>query len=226
MGPVVTATQSRERLGGRLSVLPSRVSSRRWPAASLAVLVACASAAAFVLLWLSAGERRAVLAVARPVRAGQQLAAEDLTETRVSADPSVALVPASEARDVVGQTTRVGLVPGSLLSPDQLGAGDGLEPGEALAGMSLDRSRLPAGNVDVGDRVRVVEAGPPGTGADPAAAGTGYAVVAEGRVVSVDEDDETGSGEVAVTLATGADAAAAVAAAVAGDRASLLVVAP
>ncbi len=216
--------QDQRQRDGSLGVL-GRPERRRWPAATLAVLVAAGAAAAFVLLWLSAGERRAVLVVARPVPAGQQIVADDLTQARVAADPQVQVIAAGDADTVVGQTAQTDLVAGELLSRRELGGDGGLAAGEALVGLALEPGRLPAGNVEAGDLVQVLETG---TGDQPGqAAGAGppaWSVLAEGRVVSVAEDTETGTGQVAVTVLTDAASAGAVAAAEAVGRASLLVV--
>jgi hypothetical protein len=202
----------------------ARTGRRRWPAATLAVLVAAGAAAAFVLLWLSAGERRAVIVVARPVPAGQRVAAEDLTQARVAADPQVEVIAAGDASEVVGQTARTDLVAGELLSRGELGGDGGLAAGEALAGLALEPGRLPAGNVEVGDRVQVLDTGASEQAGQAGGSAPGWSLLAEGRVVSVAEDTQTGTGQVAVTVVTDTASAAAVAAAEAAGRASLLVI--
>ena len=77
-----------------------------------------------VSVWLqaSAGRRSEVLAVARPVPAGAQVAAEDLKVVRISTDSSLRPLPAAQRDRVVGQTAAVTLVPDTLVSQSQLQA--------------------------------------------------------------------------------------------------------
>ena len=67
------------------------------------------------------GDRVPVLAVARPVAAGQSIQAADLRQVSTADDPSLGLVPASQATWVVGRTAVAPLLQGTLLTRAMLG---------------------------------------------------------------------------------------------------------
>jgi len=148
---------------------------RRWSLALLAVLITLGSALAFVLLWINAGERKPVLALARTVPAGQVIVADDLTVVRVSADPQLDPVPSSERQSVIGKTAGSDLVKGSLLTRGQLTEGQLLEPGKAIVALTLAESQMPTG-VRVGDQLEIVLIPPK----DP----SGYTHVEDAKVLT------------------------------------------
>lgn len=94
----------------------------------VAVLVAAGSALVFALLWLNAGDRGAVLAVAGAVAAGEVIEAGDVAAVRVSVDPVLAPLPARARADVIGQTAAVDLVAGTPLRSRRRTGGDGPVP--------------------------------------------------------------------------------------------------
>lgn len=211
-------------------VAPTSMRQRRWPLALVAALVALGSALVFAVLWLNAGNRQPVLAIARPVPAGQVLSADDLRVVRVSSDPGIDPIPASRRGAVIGQTATSGLVPGSLLTEGQLGGSVTLlGPGQAVVGLALKGGQLPTSNLKVGDQVVIVQTPPPGAGSaavDPSGAagtqGTGF-VLGAGRVFGIDKAED-GSRDVVVSLSVAREIAAGVVAAASGDRVSLVLV--
>src|SRR5690606_36253197 len=82
-----------------VGVAPRR--QRRWSLALVAALVVLGSALAFAVLWMNAGDRKPVLALARDVDAGEVLTDGDLEVVRVAADPGVVLVPSDARAEVV-----------------------------------------------------------------------------------------------------------------------------
>jgi len=196
----------------------------------VAALVALGSALVFAVLWLNAGNRQPVLAVARPVPAGQVLSAEDLRVVRVSSDPGIDPIPASRRGAVVGKTTTSGLVPGSLLTEGQLGGSVTLlGPGQAVVGVELKGGQLPTSNLKVGDQVAIVQTPLPGAGSAATDAsglsstrGTGF-VLGNGRVYGIDKAED-GSRDVVVSLSVAREIAAAVVSAGSGERVSLVLV--
>ena len=199
---------------------------RRLPVVAVAALVAVGSALVFAVLWMNAGDRRAVMAVAAPVAAGEVLEAEDLTAVRVSADPQLSVIPASARQEVVGRRAAVDLVAGTLLTTAHLRSGSPVAAGRAVVGVALDAGRLPAARLQPGDRVQVVQTLPP-TG-DPAATGDGPLgrVIADAEVAAVHAGDEAvASGSALVTLDLAEGDAPQVAGAAAADRVSLVQVA-
>jgi hypothetical protein len=133
------------------------------------VLVGAALMVAFALLFGLAAFRAdpatPVLAVARPVPAGQVITEADLQVVRVAPEAGVDLFGEAERSTVVGRTARVPLVEGSLLAPGQVGAAAWPPVGESVVAVPVPAGRLPAGLAE-GSRVSVLVAG--GEGAEAA----------------------------------------------------------
>ncbi|MFZ5871536.1 MAG: SAF domain-containing protein, partial [Actinomycetota bacterium] len=112
--------------------------------------------------WLvkSAGDRVAVLAVARPVPFGAVITAQDLTRAEVSADPAVATVPVADIDEVLGLVAATNLAPGSLLTRAAVTDVKPPGPGEVLVAIALPATRMPAGSLQAGDKVLVVDTPP------------------------------------------------------------------
>jgi hypothetical protein len=108
-----------------------------------------------VLLYGNLGNRKPVLAAARPVAAGQVIQASDLREVRVAADNGVGTVPAAGRDRVVGRPAAVALVSGGLLTPGQVANGPALPSGSAVIGATLKPGQFPGG-LRSGDGVLVV----------------------------------------------------------------------
>ncbi len=104
----------------------------------------------------NAGHRRNVLVVARQVKAGTVIQADDVGETRVAADSSVHVVPAVDRSRVIGQVAAINLAPGTLISLDQLSAGPPLAASQAVVGLALKAAELPS-NLQPSDHVMLVE---------------------------------------------------------------------
>ncbi len=216
---------------------PPRVPSgptrqRRWSLALVSILVTIGSALAFALLWVNAGGREPVLAVARPVPEGQLIEAADLAVVRVSADPGLRPVGADRRAAVIGQSAAVDLVPGALLTQGQWGDASLLAEGDVVVGVPVPREQLPSGRLQPGDQVLVVlnasssapadldgGAGRPAGSVAPGSLGR---VLAEARVFASDElvDGSTA----VVSLAVPREGAPDIAGASAEGRVSLVLV--
>jgi hypothetical protein len=129
---------------------------RRWTLALLALLLTVGSGLAFVVLWLNAGDRRPVLAAATSIAAGQQIQREHLAVVRVSTDPGLTPIPASQRDEIVGQVATVDILPGTLLVDDAVGRDSGLAPNAAVIAVALPPERLPAPDLETGDTVLVL----------------------------------------------------------------------
>jgi hypothetical protein len=195
------------------------------------LVLACVLAYAYGALRL--GDRVQVLAVARPVAAGQVIAAADVRAVTAARDPSVALIAVADSGRVVGRTAVVPLVAGVLLTPALVGDAAAFPPaGTVTASLALKPGRYPQG-VTAGSRVLVVlaAASDPATGqpsatasasADPAETGSGSAPAAvtrmEATVLSVDLTGD-GQGATVITLLLGtADGVKVAAASAAGTQ--------
>ncbi|MDG4764469.1 SAF domain-containing protein [Solwaraspora sp. WMMD406] len=100
------------------------------------------------------GDRVQVLAVARPVAAGQAITAAHLTQVSAARESRVRLVPASNAVEVVGRTAVVPLVAGMLLTPEVLGDAAFPPGGQVTASVAVKPGQYPQG-LAAGARVAV-----------------------------------------------------------------------
>ena len=180
------------------------------------------SALVAVALYSNVGNRQPVLAVARPVAAGQTVAAADFKVVRVSADPGVRTVPAAELSRIVGQPAGVALSPGALLAPAQLTSGPALPPGSMVVGAVLKPGQFPLG-LRAGDAVRLVLLPAAGSAAvDPSSEQGAKAPAAIRATVAAVEKVPDSAGTTAVSLAVLPEMGPAVAAAGAQGHLSVM----
>jgi hypothetical protein len=133
--------------------------------AGLLAMVVCAGA--FTLVYLGADARVQVLAAARPLAVGQTISAGDLQVVRIVPDTGMALLPATDASQVIGRSVAVPVAAGTLLSESQLGPVEWPPAGQAVAALPVKPGRLPAG-LAAGSPVLVVAvAQDPLLGSDP-----------------------------------------------------------
>ena len=221
MSPTVTSN-STSRATSSLPTRPALASTaqrnRSRIAAGALILAACTLAA--VVVYGRIGDRRAVLAVARGVDVGQTLQAGDLRIVHVSADPGLRSIPASQRSQVLGRPAAVRLVPGTLLSPAEIGDGAALPEGMALVGAILKPGQFPLG-LAPGDTVALVAA--PASGAGVAVGADSSAVPPTATVVAVDRSDDA-TGNTIVSLQLPATSAPLIAGAGAAGRLNLVVV--
>ena len=142
--------------GVRLSPAKPR---RNGPLIAVGVLLMVGFGLAAAVLQLHAADRTVVLAVARPVPIGQEIRPGDLSSVRISIDPALRPIPASELSSVVGRAAAVPLVPGALLTRGQIADSAGLPKGKVVVGLALKAGQLPANTLRVGDQVLVVATG-------------------------------------------------------------------
>lgn len=176
---------------------PVRLRARRRPAL-LALGVALVVTGVLGGVWLvtAAGQRTSVLAVARPVPFGAVITVEDLRRAEVSVDATVATVPASDVDSVVGRVAATDLLQGQLLSAAAVTDAGPPSPGQVLVALAVPATRMPAGSLQAGDRVLVVE-----TPAVDADAPTLPPAALPATVVRLGEPDLNGVTVVDVTVA-------------------------
>jgi hypothetical protein len=97
--------------------LPTR---RRWGRFAAGATLALLGAWVFAALYVSAGERVEVLALAHDVDQYKVLSEDDFRTVRVSTDPGLETVKASDADELIGRTAKVPLVEGTLVSEGAL----------------------------------------------------------------------------------------------------------
>ncbi|SHN42713.1 SAF domain-containing protein [Cryptosporangium aurantiacum] len=106
------------------------------------------------------------LAVARPVAAGATITAEDLAVVQVNSTVGLTPLAASERGSVVGKRAKVSLVPGTLLTKDQLTDVELVGPGQQQVGIGLKPERMPAKRLSPGDKVQLVSTPAPNATSD------------------------------------------------------------
>lgn len=221
-GGVTTAGPRLARV--RRSALPTGTSAeglparRRWARVAAGAALALLGGWVFASLYVSAGERVEVLVVARDVDRFAEVQDDDLRTVRVAADPGVDTVEAGERDQVVGRVAATDLVEGALLSPNQvLASGERrVAENEAIVGAELGPGDAPQGALVGGVEVYVV--------VRPSETSTGDQTAARvpGWILEVGEPDENTDAR-AVELVVPESQAAAVTAAAAEDRLSLVV---
>ena len=117
-----------------------------------------------VFLVNRAGTREDVLSVRQPVAYGSVITADDLATVQVSHDPGLSTMPASQLSLAVGKVATTQLAPGSLLTASELADTAPPAAGQVLVALAVPPSRLPAGSLQPGDRLLVVDT--PAAGAD------------------------------------------------------------
>jgi SAF domain len=190
------------------------------PAAGALLLLAVTVICVLVLARdrAEAGGREPVLALARPVAAGQVITAADLRVVEVSTAGAVSLVPARRQAQVTGRTAAAGLPAGSLLAAGDVGA-PSPGRGQAWLGVALMPGCYPPG-LSPGQNVGVLAAPAPGSGGREPARVAGYGVV-----LSVAAAPAPGTaGEIVVELDLPRYAVPQVTAAAAAGRVSLAVI--
>lgn len=162
------------------------------------------------------GSTRTYLAVARPVAVGAALVPADVTTVRITTDPGLRPISATNVDRVVGRHAAVALVPGTLLTGDQLTDVPIPGPGQSLVGLGLPEDRLPASRVKPGSAVTLVATTQTSGVVQPDSTSTGPPPTFPAVVVDVRKGVRDGTLLINVTVSK-ADAAT-VAALAASDR--------
>jgi hypothetical protein len=112
---------------------------------ALAVLLIVAGALTAAYVAQRVGSTQDFLGVARRVEAGAQIQAADLIKVRINEAVGLRPIPAGQAASVIGKHAVMALVPGSLLTMEQVAVTSIPRPGHQLLGVSLNDDQLPAG---------------------------------------------------------------------------------
>ncbi|MDG4795005.1 SAF domain-containing protein [Micromonospora sp. WMMD1082] len=165
------------------------------------VLLVLATVATFWQVDLRRNAAHQYLAVARPISAGEVIAAADVRVVRVPNPQGLALVAAERRDQVVGHSAAVPLAAGSLLVSSQVGPAAWPPAGQAVIAVPVPEGRAPAG-LTAGARVAVVVTANGAGGEQPAPpGGQGGAPRAVGAVVSIADTVHTGGQVVTLLLA-------------------------
>ncbi len=155
---------------------------RRLPFVALGSLLVIVCVLAYAWGAVRLGDRIQVLAVARPVAAGQSITAADLTQVSAAEDPGV-FIPVAQADEVIGRTAVVPLVAGTLLTPSLIGDAAFPPAGKVTASLALKPGQYPQGLTN-GAKVAVFVSAT-GSGAEGQAAPAAKATAAPTRLQAV-----------------------------------------
>jgi hypothetical protein len=125
--------------------------------ASLLLVTCCI--AVFSSLYLHAGNKVSVLAVAHDLPLGHVITRSDLAVVGVSVSTGLVPIPADDVNQVLGREAAASLFRGTLLTTAELTAHGGPARGEAIVGIATKAGQLPAEGVGVGDTVDVILTG-------------------------------------------------------------------
>ena len=199
---------------------PRRGRRRSVPLAAGGVVLVVVCALVFAEGFLQAGNRQPVLALARPVAAGQVITAADLETVRVSAAGPVSLVPASRQGEVAGSTAAVSMPAGTLLAGSDIGTPPPAR-GQVRLGVAVKPGQYPP-DLAAGQDVDVLATPASGT-TGSSSSGPGAALpVGQAVVLSVSSASaSSATGETVVELQVSQDAMPQVAAANAAGQIAL-----
>ncbi|GLH94953.1 SAF domain-containing protein [Phytohabitans aurantiacus] len=161
------------------------------------------------------------LAISREVSVGAELTASDVVAVQVAGGQGLSPVPAGDIDKVVGKRAAVTLVPGTLLTMDQLTNTPLLGPGKQQVAIGLKASQVPAKELRPGDEILLVSTPPPNLGSNERAPqSTRY----DGIVVdtTVPDEDEADRGTTIVYVAVAVRDAVAVVTLAAQDRLAVI----
>ena len=162
---------------------------RRRPALVAGGIVAiCVGALIAGWAWTATTSTHEVLVARHSIERGAVIEADDLARVRISADPALKPLPASEFDSIVGQRAALDIAAGGLLTPEATTAAVVPASGMSVVGVALTPAQAPGLSLQTGDRVRVVAT--PAEGEVPA---TGTPQFSEAEVVGVHADSETGA---------------------------------
>lgn len=191
---------------------------RRWGRIAVGLAAAVLGAWIFAALYLSAGDRHEVVALSQAVDRLDVIERSDLRVVRISSDTDVSTVDAARIDEIVGRVAETDLVAGSLLSSDHL-VPDGrqlLRSGEAVVGVLLGPGDSPTRVLRRGTPVLVV--------VRPAAGSQGETEQVEGWVYDTSAE-ALNTRERPIELAVPRDSAAAISAAAADRRVTVVALA-
>lgn len=166
---------------------------RRRPALVAGAIAAiCLGALLTAWAWTATTNTQEVLVARHSIERGSVIEADDIARVRLSADPSLRPVPASEFDQVVGQRAALDIGEGGMVTPGSFSARVVPSGSDSVVGVALTPAKAPGLALQNGDHVRVVVT--PAQGESPAGAPQSNSA----EVVGVHAGD--GTGETVVDL--------------------------
>lgn len=154
-----SASSPKAALPGAVSLPAMSIRRRRRPWL-IAVGLLLASVGTLLVVWLvgAAGSRVEVLVLRADIPYGQAIKSSDLAIARISMDPGIAVVPASDRGALVGQFPAIPLAAGMLLSRSMVVPNLGPAVGKSLVPLAIAAERMPAMGLRPGDEILAVDA--------------------------------------------------------------------
>lgn len=177
------------------SIAPPPKMRRRPLVAVAAVAAICLGALVSMWAWQSSSDAQDVLAVRETIERGQTIERDDLMTVKITIDPALRPLLASEVDSVVGQRAALDIAAGGVVTAEQLTDAAIPPKGESVVGISLSSAMLPVNQVRVGDKVRVVA-----TAGEQGEVTTSIPEAIEAIVVRVTVDEMTGNSLVNVSV--------------------------
>lgn len=152
-----------------------------------AILAICLGALLSAWAWTATTNTHEVLAARHTIERGEVISADDLARVRVSHDPALKSLPATEFSQVVGKRAALDIARGGMLTPDSVTAAPMPAMGHSVVGIALKPEQAPGIDLSNGDKVRVVVTPAAEEGTDRRAP-----LVNNATVVGVHDSEETG----------------------------------
>lgn len=161
---------------------------RRRPALIAAAIGAvCIGALLAGWAWTATTNTQEVLVARHSIERGAVIEADDVARVRLSADPALKPVAASQLEEVLGQRAAMDIAEGGMLTPGSFTAEVIPGEGQSVVGVALTPAQAPGLDLQHGDRVLVVVT--PAQGEELPA---GTPLTNDATVVGVHVSEETG----------------------------------
>lgn len=182
----------------------------------LAIAAICVGALVSAWAYTSTSTAQSVIAVRTTVERGQTITAADLTTVKVSVDPALRPLPASQMATVVGKRAALDMPAGEFVTADQVTSQTIPPTGQSIVGVSLTPAMMPVDQLKVGDHVRVVST----PGSDGVAATNSKPETIAATIVGLAQDGNTGN--TVVNIQVSSDTAPTVAALASTGKAAVV----
>lgn len=128
--------------------------SGMWLAAAIVLILLGAISGAF--LYTTASNTQQVFVSAHAIERGHTIGRDDLTTIALAAGQTTAAIPIVRADEVLGKIAANDIAAGGMLTANDLTTSLPVASGQALVGLELKSSQLPAQTLVAGDKVVIV----------------------------------------------------------------------
>jgi Flp pilus assembly protein CpaB len=192
---------------GRSGPLPVRQKRPGYAVIAIVLIVGLAALGAY--FYTKAGQKTPIVVVTKDVAAGHRIERSDLSTVNVAG--GLTAIGGSNLNSVVGEVATVELLPGTPLQRAMVTSASPLPSGSSLVGVELKPGQLPAGGINDGAKVQVLQL--PNKNSTSASTPQNATVLATSATVYQSATDPSQTGGSLVTLIVPSDNAPAIAAA-------------